>query len=160
MKDYDNAREHVNVLPGLEGHCIREELNMSLVFFEQGFEAMKESAVEFNKLLFDVIVHQIQTLSTHYCYFGNLDETLEICDWCEAVLKAYSAKPEFVTDTLSWVLRKFNFSKMSAYLRAGESEKAKEICDTYLKEVKENGTFSDEEYRSVEKEFREQIYIL
>ena len=49
---------------------------------------------------------------------------------------------------------------MSAYLRAGENEKAKEICDAYLNEVKEKGTFSDEEYRSIEKEFREQIYIL
>ena len=45
MKDYDNAREHVNVLPGLEGHCIREELNMSLVFFEQGFDADRKSVV-------------------------------------------------------------------------------------------------------------------
>lgn len=101
----------MNVLPGLEGHCIREELNMSLVFFEQGFDAMKECGVEFNKLLFDVIAHQIQTLSTHYCYFGSIDEAIE-------------------------------------------------IYDVYLNEVKENGTFSDEEYRSIEKEFREQIYIL
>lgn len=49
---------------------------------------------------------------------------------------------------------------MSAYLRAGDNEKAKEICDAYLKEIRDNGIFSEEEYRSVEKEFREQIYIL
>jgi len=133
---------------------------MSLVFFEKGFDAMKDSAVEFNKLLFDVITHQIQTLTTHYCYFGNFDEAMEICDWCEGVLKAYAAKPEFVTDTLCWCLRKFNFSKMSAYVRAGKTEQAKELCDAYLKEIKENGTFSEEEYLAVEKEFREQIYIL
>lgn len=85
---------------------------------------------------------------------------MEICNWCEAVLAAYTSKPEFATDTLPWVLRKFNFSKMSAYLNAGEQEKAKEVCDTYLKEIKENNTFSEEEYLSVEKEFKEQIYIL
>lgn len=73
---------------------------------------------------------------------------------------AYSAKPEFVTNTLPWILRKLHFSKMSAYLRAGDNEKAKEICDAYLKEIRDNGIFSEEEYRSVEKEFREQIYIL
>ena len=28
--DFDNAREHANVLPALEGHCIKEELNMCL----------------------------------------------------------------------------------------------------------------------------------
>lgn len=159
-KDFDNAREHVNVLPGLDGHCIREELNMSLVFFEKGFEAMKDSAVEFNKLLFDVIVHQIQTITTHYCYFGTLEEAIDICDWCEAVLKAYASKPEFTTDTLVWVLKKFHFSKMSAYLRAGENEKAKEIYDAYLTEVREKGVFSPEEYAEVEKEFTEKIYIL
>ena len=151
-QDFDNAREHVNVLPGLDGHCIKEELNMSLVFFEKGFESMKDSAVEFGRLLFDVLVHQVNTLSTHYCYFGELREALEICDWCEAVLKAYSIKPEFTTDTLSWVRKKLNFSKMSAYLRAGEQEKAKEVCETYLKEIKENNVFSEEEYVSVEKE--------
>ncbi len=159
-KDFDNAREHVNVLPSLVGHSIREEINLSLVFFEKGFDAMKDSAVEYNRLLFDLITHQIQTLTTHYCYFGTYEEAMELCDWCEGLLKAYAAKPEFVTDTFNWCLRKFNFSKMSAYVRAGKHEQAKELCDAYLKEIKENGTFSEEEYRAVEKEFREQIYIL
>ena len=159
-KDFDNAREHVNVLPGLDGHCIREELNMSLVFFEKGFDAMKDSAVEFNKLLFDVIVSQINTITTHYCYFGNLDEALEICNWCEDVLKAYTAKPEFVTETYPFVLKKFHFSKMSAYIKAGEMEKAKEICDTYLDDIKAKGVFTEEEYQAIEKEFKERIYIL
>lgn len=159
-KDFDNAREHVNVLPGLGGHCIKEELNMSLVFFEKGFDSMKDSAVEFGRLLFDVLVRQVKTLSTHYCYFGELKEALEICNWCEAVLAAYASKPEFATENLSWVLRKLNFSKMSAYLKAGKTEQAKEVCDSYLKSIKENNTFSEEEYLSVEKEFKEKIYIL
>ena len=159
-KDFDNAREHVNVLPSLVGHSIREELNMSLVFFEKGFDAMKDSAVEYNRLLFDLITHQVQTLTTHYCYFGTYEEAMELCDWCEGLLKAYAAKPEFVTDTFRWCLRKFNCSKMSACVRAGKNEQAKEICEAYLKEIKENGTFSEEEYAAVEKEFREQIYIL
>lgn len=51
-------------------------------------------------------------------------------------------------------------SKMSAYLRFGENEKAQEICESYLKEIRENGTFSEEEYKAAEKEFREKIYIL
>jgi len=79
-KDFDNAREHINVLPALEGHCIREELTMPLMFFEKGFEAMKDSAVEFNRLLFDVLAHQVNTLMTHYCYFGTLEEAKEVCD--------------------------------------------------------------------------------
>ena len=90
----------------------------------------------------------------------ELKEALEICDWCEAVFTAYASRPEFATENLSWILKKFNFSKMSAYLKAGEKEKAKEVCDAYLKGIKENNVFSEEEYLSVEKEFKEQIYIL
>ena len=159
-KDFDNAREHVNVLPALEGHCIKEEMMMPLAFFEKGFDAMKDSSVEFGRLLFDVLVHQVNTMTTHYCYFGTLEEAMEICDWCEGVLNAYAKKPEFTTDTMPWVWKKFNFSKMSAYLKAGEEAKAKEVCDAYLTEIKEKAVFSEEEYLTVEKEFREKIYIL
>ncbi len=160
MKDYDNAREHVNVLPSLEGHCIREELNMSLTFFEKGFEAVKDTTTEFNRLLFDIIATQIKTMTTHYCYFGTLEEALDACDWCEGVLNAYAARPEYTTEVLRWIRHKFAFSKMSAFLRFGENEKAQEICESYLKEIRENGTFSEEEYKAAEKEFREKIYIL
>jgi len=133
---------------------------MPLAFFEKGFDAMKDSAVEFGKLLFDVLVHQVNTMTTHYCYFGTLEEALEICDWCEGVLNAYAEKPEYITETLPWVRKKFAFSKMSAYLKAGEEEKAKEVCDTYLAEIKEKQVFSEEAYGAIEKEFREKIYIL
>ena len=43
---------------------------------------------------------------------------------------------------------------------SSNAEKAKEVCDAYLKGIKENNVFSEEEYLSVEKEFKEQIYIL
>ena len=91
---------------------------------------------------------------------GERDRLVTLMTREFGVIKAYAAKPEFVTDTLSWCLRKFNFSKMKACVREGKNEQAKEICETYLKEIKENGTFSEEEYAAVEKEFREQIYIL
>ncbi|MBR4819854.1 MAG: helix-turn-helix transcriptional regulator [Clostridiales bacterium] len=160
MKDYDNAREHVNVLPSLEGHCIREDLGLSLAFFEKGYDAMKDSAVELGTLLFNMIASQAEKLTTFYCYFGPLEEAIEICDWCEAVIGAYTSKPEFSTDNHKWVLRKLNFSKMSAYVRAGENEKAIETRDKYLKEIREKGIFTGDELKSVEKEFNEGIYIL
>ncbi len=160
MKDYDNAREHVNVLPSLEGHCIREEMNQSLIFFEKGFDAARDSYPEFNRLVFDLLAGHIKAMTTHYCFFGTLEEALKICDWSEAVLKAYASVPEFSTERLPWVSHKFNFNKMSAYLRAGEKEKAEEVCETYLKTIRENGTFSEDEYKSAEKEFREKIYVL
>ena len=160
MKDYDNAREHVNVLPSLEGHCIREDMNLSLTFFEKGYDAMKDSAVELGTRLFDLITSQAEKLTTFYCYFGPLEEAIEICDWCGKVISAYISKSEYVTENHKWLLRKLNFSKMSAYVRAGENEKAKETRDKYLKEVRESGIFSEDVLKSVEKEFNEGIYVL
>ncbi len=160
MKDYDNAREHVNVLPSLEGLCIREEINQSLIFFEKGFDVARNSYPEFNRLLFDLLAGHIKGMTTHYCFFGTLEEALTICDWSEGILKAYASIPELSTERLRWVLHKLNYNRMSAYLRAGEKEKAEEVCETYLKEIHNNGTFSEDEYKSAEKEFREKIYIL
>ncbi len=160
MKDYENAREHVNVLPSLEGHCIREDLNLSLVFFEKGYEAMKDSAVELGTRLFCQIASQAEKLTTFYCYFGPLEEAIDICDWCESVIKTYASMYGYSTENYKWVLRKLNYSKMSAYVRAGEKGKAEETRDKYLKEIREKGVFSEEELKSVEKEFNEGIYIL
>ncbi len=161
MKDYDNAREHVNVLPSLAGHCIREDINLSLVFFEKGYDAMKDNAVGFGTLVFDLIAHQVEKLTTFYCYFGSLDEAIEICDWCEAVIGAYSSKPGFFsTEMKNWALRKLNYSKMSAYVRAGENDKAESVRENYLYEIRKNGVYTGDELKDVEKEFTEGIYIL
>ncbi|MCR4945747.1 MAG: helix-turn-helix domain-containing protein [Lachnospiraceae bacterium] len=161
MKDFDNAREHVNVLPSLGGHCIREDLNLSLSFFEKGYDAMKDSAVELATLVFELIARQTEKMTTFSCYFGTLEEAIEICDWCESVIDAYSSKSGFFSkDTRNWALRKLNFSKMSAYVRAGDNAKAEETRENYLKQIKEEGLFADEELKSVIKEFTEGIYIL
>ena len=161
MKDYDNAREHVNVLPSLKGHCIREDMNLSLVFFEKGYDAMKDNAVELGARIFELITSQAEKMTTFYCYFGSLEEAIEICEWCESVINTYASKPEYkVDDNYKWVLRKLNFSKMSAYVRAGENDKAKEVRDKYLSRIREEGIFTEDELKSVEKEFMEGIYIL
>lgn len=160
-KDFDNAREHVNVLPALEGHTIREEINQSVVFFEKGFETVKDTVAEFNRRLFDVLAQQIQTMTTYYCYNGTLEEVIELCSWCDAVIAAYSTKPEFTDpEVFPWLLKKYNFSKMSAYGRFGKSDEAKKVCEDFLTEARTKGLFSEEEYNSVEKEFHEGIYIL
>ena len=161
MKDYDNAREHVNVLPSLKGHCIHEDMNLSLVFFEKGYDAMKDNAVELGARIFELITSQAEKMTTFYCYFGSLEEAIEICEWCESVINTYASKPEYrVEDNYKWVLRKLNFSKMSAYVRAGENDKAKEVRDKYLSRIREEGIFTEDELKSVEKEFMEGIYIL
>ena len=160
-KDFDNAREHANVLPTLDGHTIREEMNQSIVFFEKGFEAVKDSIVDFNRHLFYVLAQQMQTMTTYYCYNGTLDEAVEVCNWCEGVLAAYRSKPEYTeSEVLAWLLRKFNFSKMSLYWRFGKTDKAKEVCEAFLAQAAAESLFSAEEYKAIEKEFREGIYVL
>ena len=70
------------------------------------------------------------------------------------------AGPPDISMILPQTLRKIRFSKMSAYKRAGDDAKAKEVCVAFLKEAREWKLFTDEEYKSIEKEFTEGIYIL
>ena len=42
----------------------------------------------------------------------------------------------------------------------GEEKLYNEVCEAYLNEIKEKGTFKEEEYQAICKEFREKIYIL
>ena len=49
---------------------------------------------------------------------------------------------------------------MVAYDRAGDKDKANEICENYLKMIKDDSDYSEEEYDAIAKEFRERIYQL
>ena len=55
--------------------------------------------------------------------------------------------------------RVYNGQKRVLCRRAGLGM-AKKVCEDFLAEARTKGLYSDEEYKSVEKEFRERIYIL
>lgn len=159
-KDFSNAREHINVLPSLESNRIKEFINSELVFFESGFDEMKDSLTATNKLLCDVLSNQLHTIAENYAYWGDKDEAVKNIEWCEKVMNAFASVPEYAADGLKNFWRKLNHNLMTVYEKAGEKEKANEICENYLKQIKTANEYSEDEYESIAKEFRERIYQL
>ncbi len=159
-KDFSNAREHINVLPSLENNRIKEFIYSELVFFEHGFEEMKDSVVSTNNLLCNVLMSQLHMVSEMYAYWGERDEAIRNLEWCERVAAAFESVPEYAGSGMKSFWKKFYHNKMIAYENAGEKDKANEICDDYLNMIKDSNDYTAEEYVSIEKEFKERIYQL
>lgn len=158
-KDFENAREHINVLPSLENAKVREFLYSELIFFEHGFEEMKDSLTATNKKLCSVLLSQLNCMMENYAYWGEKDEALKNIEWCEHVAKAFSSIPEYTSGDMKHFWKKFNHNLMIVYEKSGEKEKANEICEEYLKTISESKEFSKEEYESIAKELRERVYL-
>lgn len=163
-KDFANAREHINVLPSLESNRIKEIISSELVFFEHGFEHgfeyMKDSLTTTNQMLCSVIINQLHCLSENYAYWGEKEEALKNLEWCERVIDAFASIPEYAGVQAEHFRKKLNHNLMQVYDKAGEKEKADEICDKYLNSIKNGTTYSEAEYEEISKEFRERIYQL
>ncbi len=159
-KDFSNAREHINALPSLENNRMKELLTPELSFFENGFEEMKESFVITNKLLCNVLLSQLHSIAENYAYWGEKDEAIRNLKWCENVANAFAEIPEYTNDGINGFWKKFNHNLMTVYERTGNKDKANEICENYLSKIKASGEYSEEEYESIAKEFKERIYQL
>jgi len=159
-KDFSNAREHINVLPSLENTRMKEMIISELAFFEHGFEEMKESFVKTNKMLCNVLVSLLHCIAENYAYWGEKEEAIKNLKWCEKVAGAFAEIPEYTGDKMKGFWKKLNHNMMIAYEKAGDKDKANEICENYLKEIKDSKEYSEEEYESIAKEFRERIYQL
>lgn len=158
-KDFSNAREHINVLPSFENTRMKELLISELAFFEHGFEEMKESFVTTNRMLCGVVLSQLHCVAENYAYWGEHDEAMRNLKWCESVAAAFETIPEYAGD-MKGFWKKLNHNMMTAYEHAGDTDKANEICESYLQKIRESNEYSAEEYESIAKEFRERIYQL
>ncbi|WP_051204362.1 helix-turn-helix domain-containing protein [Butyrivibrio sp. VCD2006] len=147
-KDFDNARDHLNVLPSLSSSRIKEKIDMELAFFEGGFEKMKEVIKVNEKLLFNSLSGILYTISLNYSWWDEKDEALRISDWCDNVIKAYGAREEAIDmgDYLDF-RSEVAFHKMVALYRAGEVDKAEEVYREFSKEIKA-ATATDEQKKN------------
>lgn len=144
-KDFENAKDHINVLPSLSTGSIRENLDMELVFFESGFDKMKEKIEDNSLLLFYLISAMLNTISENYGWWGEKEEAYEVCDWCQSILKAYASKKEFINikKYLS-VRRSIAFFKMVAAKRAGDNEFAETLYTRFSEEINAENLTDDE----------------
>lgn len=144
-KDFDNARDHVNVLPSLMSNRLKENLDMELVFFESGFEKMKDVIADNEKLMFNSIGKILYTISTNYGWWGEKDEAVRVCDWCESIVKAFVTRKESLEFSQYLAVRSYiTFNKMVAFHKAGENDKAKELYNAYETELSSMELSEDE----------------
>ena len=150
MKDYDNARDHINVLPSLASNRVKESINMELTFFEKGFEDMKDVIAENSKILFNVLGKHLYVISQNYAWFGEKEEAFRIIDWSEQLLNLYIQKEGFFEAKSYYGFRKWlTVYKMVAYSRADEKENAEKVYKEFLDEMKQKNDLSEEEMQEI-----------
>lgn len=145
MKDFDNAREHINVLPGLTSSSNREVLEMEAVWFEKGFEKMKEEIDKKNILLFSTVAHQLYCVSQNYGWWGQKEEATQICSWIDGIIEAFASKPEAVDKKDYLHIKIMNaFHKMTALSKAGDKDEAKKVYEECVSKINSLDGFTED----------------
>ena len=145
MKDFDKAKEHINVLPGLNSTCNREVLEMETAFFDKGFDSMKEVIDNKNRLLFSTIARQFYTVAQNYGWWGEKDEAVKIISWCDDIIDSFATRLDAIDKKDYMHIKYMNaFHKMIALKRAGEDDKAAEVYSAFVDEVNSMDDISDE----------------
>ena len=136
MKDFDNARAHIDVLPSIATGRIKEKIGMELTFFESGFDKMKDDIRECSVELFETVASFLNTIAQDYGWNGSKEEALEICDWCEGIVKAFAARKDSVNmDHYLRVRRSIAFFKLVAVKRSGDDEGAIKLYNGFCEEI-------------------------
>ena len=151
-KDFDNAREHINVLPSISNCRVRENISMELTFFESGFEKMKGDMTESSVMLFNVLISMLNTYAENYGWWCNdREEAFAVCDWCEGIVKAYAARKESI-DMVHYlrVRRSIAFFRMVAAKRTGEDKLAEELYASFIEEIRSEDLTEEEKNKVIQ----------
>ena len=136
MKDFDNARAHIDVLPSIATGRIKEKIGMELTFFESGFDKMKDDIRECSVELFETVASFLNTIAQDYGWNGSKEEALEICDWCEGIVKAFATRKETINmNHYLRVRRSLAFFKLVAVKRSGDDEGAVKLYNEFNEEI-------------------------
>ena len=151
-KDFDNAREHINVIPSISNCRIRENLTAELTFFESGFEKMKGSLNENSVMLFDVAASMLNTYAENYGWWcSDREEAFAVCDWCEGILKAYAVRKESINMVhYLRARRSIAFFKMVAAKRTGEDKLAEELYAAFIEAVRSEDLTDEEKDKVIQ----------
>lgn len=143
-KDFEHAREHINVLPSIQTNRIKEKIDMELTYFESGFDSMKTDIKNNLIYLFETVASMLNTIAQNYGWWGEKEESLQVIDWCENILKAFGTKKDFVDiEKYLHVREGLAFFKLVALRKAGDEKKVEETYISFVKEIEE-GDFPDD----------------
>ncbi len=146
MKDYDNAREHIAVLPSISTGMIQEKIGMELTFFENGFEKMKNDIADNSVKLFDLVSSFLNTIAQDYGWYNmDKEESYKICDWCEGIVTAFAARKESVNiEHYLRIRRSIAFFRLVAARRLGDKQEAEKLYADFEKKI-QTEDLTDEE---------------
>lgn len=149
-KDFEKAKDHINVLPSLSTGSIRENLDMELVFFESGFDKMKDKMQDNAILLFYLVAAMLDTIAENYGWWGEKEEAYQICDWCQEVLKAYGSNRKYIdVDKYLRARRSLAFFKMVAAKKAGDDAYAEQLYATFAEEINAENLTDEEKQKAM-----------
>ena len=136
IKDFDNARAHIDVLPSIKTGAIAEKIAMELTFFESGFEKMKGDIADYSVMLFETVASSLNTIAQNYGWWGEKDEALEVIRWCEDIVKAYASRKDTVDmNHYMRIRRSLAFFKLVAVKRSGDDEGAIKLYNEFEQEI-------------------------
>lgn len=148
LKDFEHARDHIDVLPSISSNRFKEKINMELTFFESGFDKMKDDIKNNSIYLFDAVASMLNTIAQNYGWWGEKDEALEVLDWCENILKSFYIKKDFIDmDKYLWVREGVAFFRLVALRKAKDEKLVGEYYTSFVKEIEE-GDFTDKQKKS------------
>ncbi|MCR5803053.1 MAG: helix-turn-helix domain-containing protein [Clostridia bacterium] len=144
-REFDKAREHINVLPEITSTRNREVLEMESVFFDRGFDAMKDEIDKKNVLMFSALARQLYSISQSYGWWGKKDDAVEMCSWIDKILESYATRPEAIDKKFYLNVKMMNvFHKTVALNKAGEEALAKDVYDEFINDLNSKDYISDE----------------
>ena len=151
MKDFDNARAHINVLPSISPGCIAEKISMELTYFESGFEKMKVDIANNSVLLFDMTASFLNTIAQDYGWNSGKDEALRMIDWCEGIVKAYASMKEAICiDHYLRIRRSLAFFRLVAVKRSGDNEGAIKLYNDFKDEISKEDLTDEQKKKVIE----------
>ena len=151
MKDFDNARAHINVLPSISPGCIAEKISMELTYFESGFEKMKVDIANNSVLLFDMTASFLNTIAQDYGWNSGKDEALRMIDWCEGIVKAYASMKEAICiDHYLRIRRSLAFFRLVAVKRSGDNEGAIKLYNDFKDEISKEDLTDEQKKKAIE----------
>lgn len=125
-KDYEKAREHIEVLPSVKSNRLQENILSKLALFEGNFEKGIENTKavidkdfeHYTKAICSKILYDLET----YAYFADKESAASFGDWGLKVMMTLFER-KYLEDK-SYVLGEWCFLMVLAYLKAGDAKGA------------------------------------
>ena len=125
---------------------------MELTFFESGFENMKGDIKENAVILFDLVCSMLNTFAENYGWWcKDKDEALEICDWCEGIVKAFAGRKDLINMHHYLRARRcIAFFKLVALKKSGDDKGAEAYYGEFAKAIKGEDLTDEEKNKVIE----------